>query len=199
MTIEERAARLETTAAQIRTCKRCRLHQGRTNAVPGSGPVNTDVFFVGEAPGAQEDEQGLPFVGRSGRYLDQLMENIGLDRDHVFITNVVKCRPPSNRDPRLGEVRACTPYLRRQLGLIRPRMVVTLGRFAMEQFFSEGRISEVHGQPRRIEGTLYLPLYHPAAALYRGSLRSVVEADFQRVRALLDDPGALLGAPDVLT
>ena len=199
MTIEERAARLETTAAQIRTCKRCRLHQGRTNAVPGSGPVNTDVFFVGEAPGAQEDEQGLPFVGRSGRYLDQLMENIGLDRDHVFITNVVKCRPPSNRDPRLGEVRACTPYLERQLGLIRPRMVVTLGRFAMEQFFSEGRISEVHGQPRRIEGTLYLPLYHPAAALYRGSLRSVVEADFQRVRALLDDPGALLGAPDVLT
>jgi len=199
MTIGERAARLERTAAQIRTCKRCKLHQGRTNAVPGSGSVSANVFFVGEAPGAQEDEQGLPFVGRSGRYLDQLMENIGLDRDHVFITNVVKCRPPSNRDPRVGEVRACTPYLERQLGLIRPRLVVTLGRFAMEQFIAEGRISEVHGQPRRIEGTIYLPLYHPAAALYRGSLRSVVESDFQRVRALLDDPGALLGAPDGLT
>lgn len=190
LTIEEREAELGRIASQVRRCKRCALHQGRTNAVPGAGPVNADVFFLGEGPGAREDEQGIPFVGRSGQYLDQLLKSIGLDRQRVFITNVVKCRPPSNRDPHFAEVQACTPYLDRQLRLIRPRLVVTLGRFAMEQFFSDGRISDVHGQPRRVEDVVYLPLYHPAAALYRGSLRSVVERDFQRIPALLKDPDA---------
>jgi DNA polymerase len=104
----------------------------------------------------------------------------------VFITNIVKCRPPSNRDPRVAEVRACTPYLDRQLALLQPRLVVTLGRFAMEHFFSDGRISDVHGRPRHINDTIYLPLYHPAAALYRGSLRSVIEEDFRRIPDLLD-------------
>ena len=162
--------------------------------MPGSGPANADVFFLGEGPGAREDEEGLPFVGRSGRYLDQLLEGIGLDREKVFITNVVKCRPPSNRDPHVAEVEACAPYLEQQLRLVRPRLVVTLGRFAMERFFSDGRISEIHGEPRRVKDTIYLPLYHPAAALYRGSLRPVVEEDFQRIPALLNDPGQLLQA-----
>lgn len=184
--IEQREARLRRTASQIRSCVRCKLHQNRTQAVPGTGPVTAEVFFLGEAPGAQEDEEGLPFVGRSGRYLDQLLASIGLDREKVFITNVVKCRPPSNRDPHVAEVEACKLYLDRQLELIQPSLVVTLGRFAMEHFFSDGRISEVHGNPRRIDNTVYLPLYHPAAALYRGSLRSVVEEDFQQIPVLLD-------------
>ncbi len=186
MTIEEREAELDRVAFQIRSCTRCKLHESRTNAVPGSGPVSADVFLLGEGPGAREDEQGLPFVGRSGRYLDQLLEGIGWDCEGVFITNVVKCRPPSNRDPYVTEVRACAPYLDRQLEIIQPRLVVTLGRFAMEHFFSDGRISDIHGQPRRLDGTIYLPLYHPAAALYRGSLRSVMEDDFQKIPELLD-------------
>ncbi len=177
---------LERIASQIHSCTGCKLHTGRTRAVPGIGPASADVFFIGEGPGAREDEQGEPFVGRSGRYLDQLLESIGLDRQKVFITNVVKCRPPSNRDPHVAEVRACAPYLERQLALVQPRLVVTLGRFAMEHFFSDGLISEIHGQPRRIDDTIYLPLYHPAAALYRGSLRAVVEDDFRRIPLLLE-------------
>ena len=135
LTIEERAAKLRDIADQVRTCSRCGLHQERTNAVPGLGSVAADVFFVGEGPGEREDREGLPFVGRSGRYLDQLMDGVGLNRSAVFITNVVKCRPPSNRDPRAAEVHACAAYLERQLALVRPRLVVTLGRFAMEHFF----------------------------------------------------------------
>jgi DNA polymerase len=192
LTIEEKEAGLEQIATQIHNCASCKLHEGRTNAVPGSGPAHADVFFLGEGPGAREDEEGLPFVGRSGRYLDQLLESIGLHREKVFITNVVKCRPPSNRDPHVAEVKACAPYLEQQLRLIRPRLVVTLGRFAMEQFFSDLRISEIHGQPRCIDDTIYLPLYHPAAALYRGSLRPVVEEDFRTIPALLGHPEELV-------
>jgi DNA polymerase len=186
MTTEGREAELKKIASQIRSCTRCKLHENRTTAVPGSGPADANVFFLGEGPGAREDEQGLPFVGRSGRYLDQLLEGIDLDREKVFITNVVKCRPPSNRDPYVAEVQACAPYLDRQLEIIQPRLVVTLGRFAMEHFISDGRISDVHGEPRHINDTIYLPLYHPAAALYRGSLRRVMEDDFRKIPELLD-------------
>lgn len=185
--LQQRRARLQAIASEIIGCTRCGLHRGRKHAVPGTGPASADVFFIGEGPGAQEDEQGKPFVGRSGRYLDQLLESIGLDRAGVFITNVVKCRPPSNRDPRSAEVRTCTPYLDRQLKVVQPSLIVTLGRFAMERFFSDGRISDVHGCPRRRDDTLFLPLYHPAAGLYRGSLRSVIEEDFRRIPALLHD------------
>jgi DNA polymerase len=192
-TLEERRLELERVADEIRRCNRCALHKTRTNTVPGAGPVGADVFFLGEAPGAREDEQGLPFVGASGRFLDELLESIGLNRTQVFISNVVKCRPPGNRDPHTPEVEACKRYLDRQLELIQPRLVVTLGRFAMDRFFAEGRISEIHGQPQRIDGVVTLPLYHPAAALYRGSLRSAVKEDFQRIPELLEIRGR---APD---
>lgn len=182
-------ARLQAIADRINACTRCKLHGGRTNAVPGTGPVNADVFFLGEGPGAQEDQLGLPFVGRSGRFLDELLQSIGLNREKVFITNVVKCRPPGNRDPHVGEIQACTTYLKEQLAVIQPALIATLGRFAMRQFLSDGPISEIHGQPRRIDDVVILPLYHPAAALYRGSLRSVVKEDFQRIPQLLETLG----------
>lgn len=185
--MDERHTKLETIAARIRECTDCQLHEERTHAVPGAGPAHARILFLGEGPGAQEDQQGLPFVGRSGQFLDELLESIGLSREQVFITNVIKCRPPGNRDPRGHEVRACTTHLDRQLDLIRPRLIVTLGRFAMRRFFSDGRISEIHGQARRIDGIAILPLYHPAAALYRGSLRSVVREDFRRIPELLED------------
>jgi DNA polymerase len=188
--IKEQQTKLASIAKQIQHCTRCKLHKERTNAVPGAGPVDAEVLFLGEGPGAKEDEQGLPFVGASGTFLDELLESIGLDRATVFITNVVKCRPPGNRDPHVGEVRTCTEhYLNRQLEVIQPLLIVTLGRFALNYFFPDERISEVHGQPRQIEDTVYLPLYHPAAALYRGSLRSVVKEDFQRISEFVGDQG----------
>ncbi len=185
----EGSADLQTIAIEIERCRRCELHKVRLRAVPGAGPADADVFFLGEGPGAQEDQVGLPFVGRSGQFLDQLLDGVGLSRERVFITNVVKCRPPGNRAPHVDEVRACTTYLNRQLEHVHPLLVVTLGRFAMERFFSEGRISEIHGQPQCIDGIVTLPLYHPAAALYRGSLRTVVEDDFQRIPELLESLG----------
>ena len=178
---------LERIAAEIRRCSLCPLHQTRTRAVPGAGPADAPIVFVGEGPGAREDEQGLPFVGASGRFLDELLESIGFRREDVFISNVVKCRPPGNRDPHVVEVEACTGYLDRQLDLIRPRLIVTLGRFAMDCFLSGSRISEIHGHPQRLDSLTILPLYHPAAALYRGSLRSVLKEDFGRIPALLED------------
>ena len=190
MNMHRRQAELERIAAEIQCCRLCRLHETRTKAVPGAGPPDASVVFVGEGPGAREDEQGLPFVGASGRFLDELLKSIGLRRDDVFITNVVKCRPPGNRDPHVAEVKACTGYLNRQLELIAPRLVATLGRFAMDNWLSGARISEIHGQPKRVDNLTVLPLYHPAAALYRGSLRSVVQEDFQRIPALLNSPEA---------
>jgi DNA polymerase len=187
---DEGHQKLQRVAAEIRRCRLCPLHETRTNAVPGAGPVDADIFFLGEAPGAREDEQGLPFVGASGRFLNHLLESMSklcdVSRDSVFISNVVKCRPPDNRTPHVDEVAVCAGYLDRQLELIQPRLIVTLGRFAMERFFPGERISEIHGQPRRINNVVILPLYHPAAALYRGSLRSVIEDDFKRIAQLLE-------------
>jgi DNA polymerase len=188
---KERELQLERVADEIRCCRLCALHETRTKAVPGAGPVDAEIFFLGEGPGAREDERGLPFVGASGRLLDELLESVGLSRRQVFITNVVKCRPPDNRDPHVGEVEVCKRYLDRQLKLIRPHVIVTLGRFAMGRFLPGERISEIHGQPRWVDGVITLPLYHPAAALYRGSLRSVVKEDFQRIPELLEGNGPI--------
>lgn len=182
----DREKALKAIHTQVRTCKRCPLHIGRTQAVPGDGPVDALVMFIGEAPGFHEDQQGIPFVGAAGRFLNELLEGVGIDRKQVYITNVIKCRPPGNRDPNPDEVEACKPYLDQQIEIIAPEVVVTLGRHSMARAFPDEKISLVHGQARRVGDQVYFPMYHPAAALHQPSLRSVVEADFQLLRELLD-------------
>jgi len=176
---------LETLAAEIARCTRCLLHRGRTKAVPGEGPQHAEVLFIGEAPGFHEDQQGRPFVGAAGQFLEELLADIGLTRTQVFIANVIKCRPPGNRDPLPEEIEACKPYLDRQIELIQPKVVVTLGRFSMTRAFPNARISHIHGQPRKIGGVIYYPMYHPAAALHQPSLRRDVEEDMRRIPELL--------------
>lgn len=178
---------IEKIAEEVRSCEKCQLCKGRTNAVPGDGDSKSDILFIGEGPGANEDKQGLPFVGAAGKYLNELLGVIGLDRRKVFIANVVKCRPPDNRDPLPEEVGECWPYLQRQIDVIRPKLIVTLGRHSMGRFIKSGTISEMHGQPKRIKGQVYYPVYHPAAALYRGSLREEIEKDFTRIPKVLKE------------
>jgi DNA polymerase len=164
------------------------LYRGRTKAVPGEGPANAAILFIGEAPGFHEDQQGRPFVGAAGRFLEELLQRIGMTRQQVYIANVIKCRPPANRDPLPEEIDACASFLDRQLDVIQPKVVVTLGRFSMARFFPEVRISQIHGQARRIEGIICYPMYHPAAALHQPSLRRVVEEDMDRIPDLLAHP-----------
>ena len=170
-TTEQRRAALEAIAAEVRTCTRCKLAQGRTKAVPGEGNPDTEVMFVGEGPGQNEDAQGRPFVGRAGELLVRLLASIGWRRQEVFITNIVKCRPPGNRDPEPDEIAACAPYLQRQLEVLDPAVVVTLGRFSMGHFRPGERITQIHGTHAPApEGTgardaLAYALFHPAAAL----------------------------------
>jgi len=154
--------------------------------VPGDGPENADIMLIGEAPGFHEDQQGRPFVGAAGKFLDELLESIGLTRKDVFIANVIKCRPPGNRDPLPEEIETCKPFLDRQIELIQPKLVVTLGRFSMARAFPKARISRIHGQPRKIDGVLYYPMYHPAAALHQPSLRSVIKEDMLRIPDLIE-------------
>lgn len=170
---------------QIRLCQKCILAQGRTNAVPGEGPEDAGIMFIGEAPGFHEDRQGRPFVGAAGQYLEELLGQIGLKRQDVYIANVIKCRPPGNRDPQPDEVEACRPYLDRQIELIRPRVVVTLGRFSMARYFPGASISRIHGQPKRVGSVIYYPMFHPAAALHQPKWRSVVEEDILKIPGLL--------------
>lgn len=177
---------LERLAAEVADCTKCLLHRGRTHAVPGEGPANADIMLVGEAPGFHEDQQGRPFVGAAGQFLEELLESIGLTREDVYITNVIKCRPPGNRDPLPREISACEPYLDRQIALISPTVVVTLGRFSMARAFPKAQISHVHGEPRKIDGVVYYPMYHPAAALHRPSLRSTVEEDMRRIPDVME-------------
>ncbi|MBN1922844.1 MAG: uracil-DNA glycosylase [Anaerolineae bacterium] len=182
---------LDALYAEIHHCTCCPLHSGRTHAVPGAGPLDAEIMFIGEAPGFHEDQQGIPFVGAAGQYLSELLAGIGIDRKRVYITNVIKCRPPGNRDPLDEEVAACKPYLDRQMELIRPKVVVTLGRHSMARAFPNEKISLVHGQARSVgyngvDTVVYFPMYHPAAALHRPSLKADVEADFLRLRELLD-------------
>lgn len=176
---------LEQVAAEVRRCVKCPLSQGRTKAVPGEGPADARVMLIGEGPGFHEDRQGRPFVGPSGQYLEQLLAIIGMTRNQVFITNVVKCRPPGNRDPLPDELAACRDYLDRQLALIKPEVVVTLGRYSMERFFPGQSITRIHGQPKRVGNVFYLPLFHPAAALRRPEWREASEKDIQQIPKLL--------------
>lgn len=186
---------LEALAAEIAECTNCLLHRGRTKTVPGEGPENADLMFIGEAPGFHEDQQGRPFVGAAGKFLEELLESIGLGRKDVFIANVIKCRPPGNRDPLPEEIEACKSYLDRQIELIQPEMVVTLGRFSMARAFPKARISRIHGQPRKVGGVLYYPMYHPAAALHQPSLRRIIEEDMRRIPELLDQAAQIAESP----
>jgi len=170
---------------EIQTCQACILSQGRTHAVPGEGLENADIMFIGEGPGFHEDRQGRPFVGAAGKYLEELLEKIDLKRENVYITNVVKCRPPGNRDPQPDEIAACKPYLDKQIDLIRPRLVVTLGRFSMQRYFPGASISRIHGQPKRVGNVIYYPMFHPAAALHQPRWRSLVEEDILKLPDLL--------------
>jgi uracil-DNA glycosylase len=182
----DREKALKAIHGEIRRCTQCPLHVGRTKTVPGAGPMDALIMFIGEAPGFHEDQQGIPFVGAAGRFLSELLEKAGIDRKRVFITNVIKCRPPGNRDPQPEEVEACKDYLDRQIDVIKPRVIVTLGRHSMARAFPDEKVSMVHGQPRKVGDQVYFPMYHPAAALHQPSLRGVVEADFGRLRDLLE-------------
>jgi len=181
-------ALLSAIAAEVRGCTRCPLHVGRTQAVPGEGNPISDVLLVGEGPGAREDATGRPFVGPAGQLLDELLRSIGWSREQVFIANVVKCRPPGNRDPEPAEIEACAPYLDRQEEALEPAVIVTLGRHSLRRYLPEARIGEVHGRLRRSGGRFVFPMYHPAAALHQSSLRETLFAD---IRGL---PAALLAA-----
>jgi uracil-DNA glycosylase len=183
--IDDRIRMLDEVATLVSSCGRCELSRGRTLAVPGQGNLNADIIFIGEAPGWNEDKQGLPFVGASGQFLNDLLMSIGLDRESVFITNIVKCRPPGNRDPLPDEIAACQPYLDTQIDAIDPSVIVTLGRYSMSRWFPNERISRIHGQPRSFGDRVVVPMYHPAAALHQGSLRATIEADFQRLPRII--------------
>ena len=181
---------LEEIGGRVRVCTDCELCRTRTNAVPGDGTAHAEIMFIGEAPGWHEDQQGLPFIGAAGQFLNELLEKIGLKRDEVFITNVVKCRPPGNRDPLPDEIAACSAYLDAQLAVIQPRLVVTLGRFSMARWFPGERISRIHGQARRFGELVVVPMYHPAAALHQSSLKAAVEADMLKLPGILAEARA---------
>lgn len=186
---------LEALAREIAHCTRCPLHKGRTRAVPGEGPADAKIMFIGEAPGFHEDQQGRPFVGAAGQFLEELLASIGFTRQQVFIANVIKCRPPGNREPLPEEIEACSSFLERQIALIRPQFVVTLGRYSMARAFPKARISQIHGQPRKLEGVVYYPMYHPAAALHQPSLRRTIEEDMRRIPELLKQMEQLDDSP----
>ena len=192
MTEAERRAALESIAAEVRACTGCRLHERRTRAVPGEGHPSTEVVFVGEGPGMNEDREGRPFVGRAGDLLVRLLGSIGWQREDVFITNVVKCRPPDNRDPQPDEVAACAPFLRRQLEILDPALIVTLGRHSMARFMPGTTISRAHGTGRPADpatgapGAMVFALYHPAAALRAPAVEQASYEDVARVPAALD-------------
>ena len=170
---------------EIAVCQRCELFKSLNRAVPGVGSENAEIMFVGEAPGRHEDEQGLPFVGPAGQLLDNLLASIKLKREQVYITNVVKCRPPGNRDPLPVEISACRGWLDRQIEIICPRMIVTLGRFSMAMFFPGKSISKIHGTILKQDNSIYYAMYHPAAALHQQSLRRVIEEDMLKIPSLL--------------
>ena len=176
---------LQEISEKVRSCIDCPLSQNRTNAVPGEGPDNARIVFVGEAPGYHEDAQGRPFVGAAGRFLDELLLSVDLRREDVFIANMVKCRPPGNRDPMPAETEACSKYLDRQIELLNPDLIVALGRYALGKFFPNESISRVRGKVRNKDGRLILPLLHPAAALHQQSLAKTIEEDFKTIPEVL--------------
>jgi len=191
---EERARELAELAAQAAVCTRCALAQGRTKVVFGVGDPDADLMLVGEAPGYHEDQQGEPFVGPAGKLLDRLLAEIGRKRSQVYIANVLKCRPPGNRDPLPEEVETCTSnYLQHQIRIVDPSIIVTLGRFSMGLFFKGAKITQVHGQMRKVADRFVIAMYHPAAALHQMSLKPAIMADFAKLPDLLKQARAELG------
>lgn len=170
---------------QIASCQDCELAKHRNKVVPGEGPENADLLFIGEAPGWNEDQQGRPFVGAAGEFLDQLLASIGLRREQVYIANVIKCRPPQNRDPLPAEIQACSKWLDRQVEIIQPKAIVTLGRYSLDKYFPGESIGKIHGKPRKQNDIIYYPMYHPAAALHQGSLRKIIQEDMLRIPQIL--------------
>lgn len=170
---------------EIAACRQCEIAKLRTKVVPGEGDENAEILFIGEAPGFHEDQLGRPFVGSAGQFLDKLLALIGLKRQQVYIANVIKCRPPNNREPLPGEIENCSKYLERQIELIHPKMIVTLGRYSMAKFFPGKSISKIHGTARQANGVIYFAMYHPAAALHQQSLRQTLEADILKIPPLL--------------
>ena len=176
---------LKEIAAEVSICSKCDLCKGRTKAVPGEGNPHTKILFIGEGPGFHEDKQGRPFVGPSGQLLEELLKNIGLKRSDVFITNVVKCRPPENRAPLPAEISACNDYLDRQIAALQPQVIVTLGRISMSKFFGGEKISAIHGRPRKMNGYICIPMFHPAAALRTESYKIALREDFKKIPLVL--------------
>ena len=177
---------LKQIAGEVAVCTKCILHKTRKKSVPGEGPANSEIMFIGEGPGMNENEQGRPFVGAAGNFLNQLLAQAGLKRETVWIGNVVKCRPPENRDPQPDELAACNTYLERQIEAIDPRIIVTLGRFSMGKFMPGAKISAIHGQMRKIGNRFVIAMYHPAAALHQPDLMKTIMADFAKLPQLLD-------------
>ncbi len=170
---------------EIKNCQDCDLAKHRSRVVPGEGPDQAKLLFIGEAPGWHEDQQGRPFVGPAGQFLEQLLASIGLKRDQVYIANVIKCRPPGNRDPLPGEIQACSKWLKQQIELISPKIIVTLGRYSMAKYFPNESIGKVHGKAKKLGNIIYYAMYHPAAALHQASLRTVIEADMLKIPQIL--------------
>jgi DNA polymerase len=193
---------LEEITEQVKVCTKCPLSESRTNAVPGEGNPRAELMFIGEGPGQREDELGRPFVGAAGKFLEELLASINLKREDVFIANLVKCRPPGNRDPFPEEIETCWPYLEGQIKIINPKLIVTLGRHSMERFLPGMKISQVHGQPKRREiknlgKLIFYPSFHPAAALHRPSFRDPLIQDFTKIPAVLEEIGKLKEKEDV--
>ena len=190
----DRQEEMQKLVQEIMACRKCKLHEGKTNYVPGSGSVKAKLMFIGEAPGYWEDQKGEPFVGKAGKFLDELLAGIGLSREEVYIANVLKCRPPNNRDPLPEEIKACVPYLDRQIGIIKPEIIATLGRYSMRYIFEKyglryEPISKSHGKVYRVSNLLFkgyiVALYHPAVAIYNPNMRDTLKEDFERIRELL--------------
>ncbi len=180
-------SRFDDLIQQIQSCTRCTLSEKRIRAVPGEGEWDADIMFIGEGPGYHEDRQGRPFVGPAGKVLEELLASIGLRRQDVYITNMIKCRPPNNRDPLPGEMESCRSYLDEQIEMISPKVIVTLGRFSFAKFFPGESISRARGKPRRWKDLIVYPMYHPAATLHNPNLRPALETDFNRLPSLIQN------------
>ena len=190
MNASEQLARV---ADEVSVCEKCALYHSRKLAVPGEGPADSEIMFIGEGPGFHENEQGRPFVGAAGKFLDELLSAAGMRRSGVWIGNVVKCRPPANRDPLPEELQACDAYLQRQIEAINPSVIITLGRYSMARFMPGAKISAVHGQMRRVGERYVIAMFHPAAALHQAALKPAIVSDFAKLPGLLDEARKGLG------